>query len=189
MNYLFHNYYLVQPELPHLRKMHGKAPDDTPWKIPLPGHESSHRSQQQAHLEYQLMQRQGKHHKCKQEVPCPPQGHTWKLPHGIWRPCFSHRWLARPSFGTQGLGAGESGGVQWQLTSPSLLQEESEGQPWRGAHCSFHFSQPAFAAPLPVNLLLGPKLSRKETVFLSAYGKYRVCFQHCCSLKKLKYYE
>lgn len=58
VNYLFHNYYLVQSELPHLRKMHGKAPVDTPWKIPLPGHESSHESQHQAHLEHQLMQEQ-----------------------------------------------------------------------------------------------------------------------------------
>lgn len=65
----------------------------------------------------------------------------------------------------------------------ALLQEESEGLSW-GAH----FSQPGLAAPLTVNLLLDPKLSRKETVFLSAYGKYQVCFQYCCSLKKWKYY-
>lgn len=67
-------------------------------------------------------------------------------------PVFSHRWLARPGFGTGGLGAGESGEVQWQ------------GLLWRSAHCSFHFSQPGLAAPLPVNLLLGPKLSRKVFV-------------------------
>ena len=39
MNDLFHNYYLVLPDLPHLRKMQGKTPVDTPWKTPLPGHE------------------------------------------------------------------------------------------------------------------------------------------------------
>lgn len=83
-------------------------------------------------------------------------------------------------------GSGSRG--KWCGAKAALLQEESEGLSWRGVHCSFHFSQPGLAAPLPVNLLLGPKLSGKETVFSSAYGKYQVCFQHCCSLKKLKYY-
>lgn len=58
MNYLFHNYPLVLPELPGLRKMQGKAPFDTRWKTPLPGHPSplrgSHQSQHRAHLEHEL---------------------------------------------------------------------------------------------------------------------------------------
>lgn len=184
MNYLFHNYYLVQPELPHLRKMHGKAPDDTPWKIPLPGHERSHRSQHQAHLEHQLMQKQGKHHKDKQEVPRPPQS-THESSHEAFEGHVS------ATDGCQGQALAHTGSRssgKWWGAVAALLQEESEGLPWRGAHCIFHCSQPGFAAPLPVNLLLGPKLSGKETVFLSAYGKYQVCFQHCCSLKKWRYY-
>lgn len=30
---------MVLPELPHLRKMQGKTPVDTPWKTPLSGRE------------------------------------------------------------------------------------------------------------------------------------------------------
>lgn len=128
MHDLFHYYCLVLPELPYLRKMQGKTPFDTPWKTPLPRHEKQpsvpafgRTSSTSSALKGEGMQ----HHKGKKEslpagllMSSPPQRHTWKLPHGICRPCVSHSWLARPSFGTQSPEAGgSSGAVQWHLCS------------------------------------------------------------------------
>ena len=126
-NYLFHNHYLVLPELPHLRKMQGKLQLTCLGKLLCPDMRCSHRSRCWVHLELQLMQKgEGmQHHAGKQEslpsgllMSSSPQRHSWKLPHGVCRPCFSHSWLARPSFGTQGPGAGgSSGAMQWPLCS------------------------------------------------------------------------
>lgn len=110
MNYLFHNYYLVQSELPHLRKMHGKAPVDTPWKIPLPGHESSHGSQHQAHLEHQL-----------HSAPQRQTGGAMFFPEEHFKAFEGH------ASATDGFGAEKSGEVQWQLSSRRTGRSAMEG--------------------------------------------------------------
>lgn len=139
MNYLFHNYYLVQSELPHLRKMHGKAPVDTPWKIPLPGHESSHQSQHQAHLQHQPMQEQRRHTAPQRQTEgamSSPEVHinpaTWHLK-AMFQPQMAGK--------AQLWHMGSRSRVQWWAAMAALLQEESEGLSWRAAHWSFHFSQ------------------------------------------------
>lgn len=58
MNYLFHNYFSLLSELPHLRQAQGKTPVDAPWKTPLSGHEIQALVQHWVHLEHQLMKKE-----------------------------------------------------------------------------------------------------------------------------------